>query len=71
MPFALPRDRMDQAAYNRQLQRQFASTRRVPLPPPPAGAISAADQRKELHALLEAGALTQSEFDVISARLPT
>ena len=29
MPFALPRNRTEQAAYNRQLQQQFDSTRRV------------------------------------------
>ena len=29
MPFAMPRNRTQQAAYNRQLQEKFASTRRV------------------------------------------
>ena len=34
MPFALPRSRTDQAAYNRRLQAKFDATRRAPLPAP-------------------------------------
>ncbi len=37
MPYGLPRNRTHQAAYNRQLQQKFDSTRRV-APPVPAPA---------------------------------
>jgi hypothetical protein len=35
MPYRRPRPRTQQDAYNRQLQQQFAATRRVPVSPPP------------------------------------
>ena len=38
MPYSLPRNRTDQAAYNRQLQAKFDSSRRVPPAPPAAAA---------------------------------
>ena len=70
MPFTLPRQRTDQAAYNRSLQREFESARLTPaveLPeaegPPPA------QIRADLDALLEAGALTADEHRVATERL--
>ena len=67
MPFALPRGRTDQAAYNRNLQRQFAATR-----PGPNTARRSPDRERdlaELRALHDSGALTDAEFAVISERL--
>jgi hypothetical protein len=69
MPFSLPRNRTDQAAYNRQLQQRFDSTRRV------AAAVPAGDQRdpiaelKDLAALHASGALTDAEFERAKATL--
>ena len=67
MPFALPRGRTEQAAYNRNLQRQFSATR-----PAPNTAPRPSNRERELadvRALHDAGALTDAEFAVISARL--
>lgn len=66
MPFSAPRNRTDQAAYNRSLQRQFASTRRVP---PPIPALETGDQIHELQALHTSGALTDAEFEAAAARV--
>lgn len=71
MPFALPRSRTEQAAYNRNLQDEFAATRRVPVPSP-ANARRPADRERdlaELRALRDSGALTEAEFEVVAARL--
>ena len=69
MPFARPMSRTDQAAYNRQLQGRFDSTRRV------APAIPASTPRdpiadlKALAALRDDGVVTDAEFEVAKARL--
>jgi Short C-terminal domain len=69
MPFRLPRSRTQQAAYNRQLQEKFSSTRRV------APAVPAAFERDpiaDLEALAElyrSGALTTAEFEAAKAKL--
>jgi Short C-terminal domain len=68
MPFAMPRNRTEQAAYNRRLQEQFDSTRRV------ASAVPATErdsigQLKMLHELHQSGALTDAEFESAKARL--
>jgi hypothetical protein len=68
MPFSLPRHRTDQAAYNRQMQAKFESTRRV------AAAVPAAERDpvrdlKELAALHESGALTDAEFAAAKSQL--
>ena len=65
----LPRRRTQQAAYNRQLQEQFSSTRRV------APAVPAAVERdpvahlKELAELHQSGAVTEGEFEAAKAKL--
>jgi len=75
MPFASPRGRSQQAAYNRQLQERFASTHRRPraVPAgPPGAALAAADPvggLKELAALHEAGDLSDAEFQAAKAKL--
>jgi Short C-terminal domain len=71
MPYALPRQRTDQAAYNRRLQQQFASTRRVPPPEPAADLADPREQRQELDALRDAGALTEAEYEAAVARIST
>jgi hypothetical protein len=69
MPFARPLTRTDQAAYNRQLQERFESTRRV------APAVPASAQRdpiadlKALAALRNDGVLTDAEVEVAKARV--
>ena len=69
MPFELPRNRTEQAAYNRQLQQEFDATRRV------APAVPAEAQRdpiadlKELAALHASSALTDAEFEMAKAKL--
>lgn len=69
MPFARPLTRTDQAAYNRQLQETFESTRRV------APAVPASAQRdpiadlKALAALRDDGVLTDAEVEVAKARV--
>ncbi len=68
MPFALPRNRTQQAAYNRQLQEQFASTRRV-APAVPAPATDPISQLRVLAELHESGALTDAEFESAKAKL--
>jgi hypothetical protein len=68
MPFALPRNRSEQAAYNRQLQQRFDSTRRVPpaVPAPPRDAVADLRQLGELH---RTGVLTDAEFADAKAKL--
>ncbi len=71
MPFTLPRQRTDQAAYNRSLQREFESARHTPaaeLPPTPDGPPPE-QVRADLDALLEAGALTADEHRAATDRL--
>jgi hypothetical protein len=68
MPFASPRNRTQQAAYNRQLQKQFQSTRRV-APAVPAPEHDPLDQLKELGELHRSGVLTDDEFESAKAKL--
>ncbi len=69
MPFASPRSRTDQAAYNRRLQQRFESTRRV------APAVPAAAQRdpiadlEDMAALHASGVLSDAEFETVKAKL--
>ena len=73
MPFSLPRNRMDQAAYNRTLQAKFEASRRVPppvaaahAPIAPATPIDALSQLGQLH---QSGVLSDDEFTAAKARL--
>jgi Short C-terminal domain len=68
MPFALSRNRTQQAAYNRQLQERFESTRRVP-PPVPAAEHHPLNDLKRLGELHQSGVLTDAEFESAKARL--
>jgi hypothetical protein len=68
MPFATPRNRTQQAAYNRQLQEQFDSTRRVAVAVP-ATERDPNSQLRMLHELHQSGALTDAEFESAKARL--
>ena len=68
MPFASPRNRTQQAAYNRQLQEKFESTRRV-APAVPAAAHDPLDDLKELGELHRSGVLTDAEFASAKAKL--
>ena len=68
MPFAMPRDRTQQAAYNRQLQEKFQSTRRV-APPVPATQPNLLSDLKELGELQQSGVLTDAEFASAKAKL--
>jgi hypothetical protein len=68
MPLSLPRNRTDQAVYNRQLQQRFESTRRVAPAVPVAQHDPIADL-KELAALRASGVLTDAEFDTAKAKL--
>jgi hypothetical protein len=68
MPFARPMSRTEQAAYNRQLQAKFASTRRVP------AALPASPQRDTVTALKDgalhqSGQLTDAEFELAKAKI--
>jgi hypothetical protein len=64
MPYALPRSRELQDAYNEQLREAYASTRRVERP----GAAPAA-QVRELADLHRSGLLTDDEFSAAKARI--
>lgn len=68
MPYSLPRNRTQQAAYNRQLQGQYDATRRVP-PAVPAPAPDRISQLKELGELHRSGALSDAEFETAKATL--
>jgi hypothetical protein len=68
MPYRLPRNRTQQAAYNRQLQDRFASTHRV-APPVPAAERDRLDQLKDLGELHRSGELTDAEFETAKAKL--
>ena len=68
MPFSLPRNRTDQAAYNREMQSKFSSTRRVPAAVPAPQRDPIADL-KELAALHQAGDLSDAEFASAKAAL--
>jgi hypothetical protein len=70
MPFSLPRNRMDQAAYNRTLQAKFEASRRVPPPVAtvhaPVAPLDALSQLGQLH---QSGVLSDDEFAAAKARL--
>ena len=74
MPFVVRRSRSQQAEYNRHLQEQFASTRRVaPAKPsiePPAepadGLVAALRDLGEMH---RSGLLTDAEFGAAKSKL--
>jgi hypothetical protein len=66
MPYSLPRNRTDQAAYNRRLQREFESTRRVA---PAAAQRDLIAELTELGALHRSGVLTDTEFETAKAKL--
>ena len=72
MPFAVPRERTQQAVYNRQLQDAYASTRRVAPPAPAPVAVPRRDpfaDLKELAQLHQAGVLNDDEFATAKARI--
>ncbi len=71
MPFSSPRNRTQQGSYNRQLQRQFDSTRRVEAPTPQGAGPSPAEAREQLAALRDAGVLTNAEYEAAVARIGT
>jgi Short C-terminal domain len=76
MPYRLPRQRTEQAAYNRHLQDQFGATRRVaPSAPAPDSADTSPSTEdvtvrlRELAGLHADGALNDEEFAAAKARL--
>ena len=69
MPFARPRNRTEQADYNRQLQQKFESTRRIAPAVPTAAPRAPVADLKELGALHDSGALTDTEFEAVKAKL--
>jgi Short C-terminal domain len=70
MPYALPRSRTQQAAYNRQVQERFASTGGVaPAVPTAAAERDPIAVLKELGALHRSGVLTDAEFEAAKAKL--
>jgi len=72
MPYALPRSRLEQDAYNQQLREAYASTRRVaPYAPesPPAARRDPIAQLKELGELHRSGVLTDAEFAAEKAKV--
>ena len=72
MPYALPRERAQQDAYNQQLREAYASTRRVDAS---ANELTAAPPRdvlaelKELGQLHQSGVLTDAEFATAKAKV--
>jgi Short C-terminal domain len=69
MPFSMPRNRTEQAAYNRQLQQQFQSTRRVAPAVPTVVERDPIVDLKELAELHASGALSDAEFHTAKAKL--
>jgi hypothetical protein len=69
MPYRLPRSRTQQAAYNRQLQQRFSSTRRVAPAVPAAVERDPVAQLKDLAELHRSGAVTEGEFEAAKAKL--
>ena len=75
MPYSLPRNRTDQALYNRQVQERFAATQRVP-PQAPSPVVVAATPQRDLIAALNqlaqlhaSGSLSDTEFAAAKARV--
>ena len=72
MPFARPRSAPEQREYNRMLQQDYASTRRVPIAAPAAALgpdRSGLDDLEELGALHRSGTLTDDEFAAAKGRI--
>ena len=69
MPYALPRSRQQQDAYNEQLQKAYVSTRRVAPPPAAAPQRTLVAELKELAQLRENGVLTDAEFALAKEQL--
>jgi hypothetical protein len=73
MPYSLPRNRTDQAQYNRRMQDKFDATRRVAAPDAPAPAVADAPdtvgQLKQLAELHASGALSDEEFATAKAKV--
>jgi Short C-terminal domain len=70
MPFSMPRNRTQQAAYNGQLQAKFNTTRRLPPPVPSAAPPhDPAAAMEQLEDLRRSGILTDAEFDTAKAKL--
>ena len=79
MPYSLPRNRTEQAAYNRELQDRFAGTRRVPaalpaadVPPAPPAPPARRDPVADLQALAalhRSGDLTDDELAAAKAKV--
>jgi hypothetical protein len=68
MPYALPRDRTQQDAYNQQLRETYASTRRVGSGAPAPPRRDPLADLKELADLHRSGALTDAEFAAAKAK---
>jgi hypothetical protein len=64
MPYALPRSREQQDAYNRKLREAYESTRRVT-----RSARDPLAQVRELAELHQSGVLTDDEFSAAKARV--
>jgi hypothetical protein len=69
MPYYLPRNRTDQAAYNRSLQDKFDATRRVEPAQPATTPADPLARVKELAELHDAGKLTDDEFAAAKAKV--
>jgi len=69
MPFARPRRRTAQAAYNRTMQARFESSRRVAPAVPSAEPVDVIGKLRELGALHQSGDLTDAEFEAAKAVL--
>ena len=64
MPYALPRSREQQDAYNEQLRQAYASTHRVAQTGP-----APLTELRELAYLHRSGALTDDEFSAAKAKI--
>lgn len=70
MPYALPRSQTEQAAYHRELEQIYDSSRRVGPPGTPASEASdLASRLRELGELHGAGALSDEEFAAAKGKL--
>ena len=69
MPFARPMSRSQQAAYNRQPQAKFASTRRVPATLPESPQRDTLTALRELGTLHASGELRDAEFELAKANV--
>jgi hypothetical protein len=70
MPYSLPKSRTKQAAYNRQLQAKFDSTRRLPRPVPSPTPRDRGTPTEQLEALRSSGVLTDAEYEAAKTKLP-